>query len=165
MAIFHDAKGINPREDGSWIAQIHGINSREYRRAYRTYALIPANSENLKLPNDDGSLCGCGPCGPNNIERSISRQVAGAQPLMDLAGVGEVTGARYTGMHAVCLLVLMSGESGRGARKWQSTRRTRSELVPGRYIIHVIKFQDKLENPSRNERYLKLEKRRKRKLF
>ncbi|KAL0886674.1 hypothetical protein Bca101_010657 [Brassica carinata] len=47
---------------------------------------------------------------------------------MDLAGVGEVTSARDTGMHTVCLHVLMSGESGHGACKWQSMRRTRSEV-------------------------------------
>ncbi|CAN6842246.1 unnamed protein product [Brassica oleracea] len=48
---------------------------------------------------------------------SISSQVADAYPLIDLAG--EVTGSRDTSMHAVC--VLMSGESERGAWKWQST--------------------------------------------
>lgn len=58
------------------------------------------------------------------------------QPLMDLAG--EVT-ARDTSMHAMWLYVLMSGESRLGAWKWQSTRRTGSELGLGRYIIHVFK--------------------------
>ena len=35
----------------------------------------PEREKDIKTTSnsdDDGSLCGCGPCGPNNIERSIS---------------------------------------------------------------------------------------------
>ncbi|CAN6994851.1 unnamed protein product, partial [Brassica oleracea var. botrytis] len=63
-------------------------------------------------------------------------QVADAYPLIDLAG--EVTGSRDTSMHAVC--VLMSGESERGAWKWQSTLLRDRNLVLDDIAFTAIYF-------------------------
>ncbi|CAN7039109.1 unnamed protein product [Brassica rapa subsp. trilocularis] len=65
-------------------------------------------------------------------------QVADAYPLIDLAG--EVTGSRDTSIHAVCVYVLMSGESERGAWKWQSTLLRDRNLVLDDIAFTAIYF-------------------------
>ena len=81
---------------------------------------------------------------------SISSQVADAYPLIDLAG--EVTGARDTSIHAVCVYVLMSGESERGAWKWQSTLLRDRNLVLDDIAFTYLKFQGKNEKRKKMNR-------------
>lgn len=71
------------------------------------------SKNNIKLRRWWWSLCSRG---PKNIGPSISSQVADAYPLIELAG--EVTESCDTSMHAVCIYVLMSGESELCAWKW-----------------------------------------------
>lgn len=74
--------------------------------------------------------------------------MADAYPLIDLAG--EVTGSRDTSMHAVC--VLMSGESERGAWKWQSTLLRDRNLVLDDIAFTYLKFQGKNEKRTKMNR-------------